>query len=103
MEEKKPTSTISCKKCGKSHMGIIRSKKITEYRVLQDELNLGTMVFKGNWKTEQTSSKSKPQLKCLACETIIKSGDDLNGCGGFKFNKKEEVLFYTDFWDKLNS
>ena len=95
MEEKKPKSSISCKRCGKSHMGIIRSKEIVEYRVLQNILDLGKMNFKGNWKTEQTTTKSIPKLKCLACETIIKSGDDLNGSSEWEF-KKDGVVFKTD-------
>ena len=91
---------IKCKKCSKSHIGIIRTKKTTEYRVLQNNLDIGKMSFKGNWKTEQNTTIKEPLLKCLACETIILSVDDLIGCSGYTI-KSDGVIFTSDGFNKF--
>ena len=88
-------------KCGKTHMGIVRTETKTDYRVLADKIQVGNIQYKGNWKTEKVIKEGKIKLKCLSCETIIESGEELDGWGEFVIDKNKGVIFITDILDRF--
>ncbi len=88
-------------KCGKTHLGIIRTETKTDYRVLADRVNIGTIEYKGNWKTEKVIRGGGIKLKCLSCETIIETGKELDGCSDFVIDKNKGVVFVSDALDRF--
>ena len=88
-------------KCGKTHMGIIRTETKTDYRVLSDKIQVGNIQYKGNWKTEKVIKRGGIKLKCLSCETIIETAKELDGCSGFTIDKKKGVIFITSVLDRF--
>ena len=65
------------------------------------KMQVGNIQYKGNWKTEKVIKEGKIKLKCLSCETIIESGEELDGCGEFVIDKNKGVIFITDILDRF--
>jgi hypothetical protein len=88
-----------CPKCKREYWGIYRKKTVTEYKIIDNTENKGVKLYKGNWKTEEVVESKILGMRCMACgyET---DGGDIEGCSGVRIENKN-VVFITDFWNKL--
>ena len=96
-------SAYKCPECKREFWGVYRRRTITEYRLVDTKGKsgkVGEKVYKGNWKTEETTQSKSLGMRCMACSHET-DGSDIEGCSDIKITGKG-VMFVTDFWDKLS-